>query len=87
MPKLRRLSIRGCLVSDKGISRIVSALPGLNVLRIARCVFLTDRSLHSIGSNLRCLQHIDIDGCPKITEAGRKHLLTKLPHVRFLNEG
>lgn len=84
MPKLRRLSMRGCEVKDEGLSRMVRYAKSLRILRVGRCGNITDDTLRSIARHLPSLSHLDVKQCPKITPEGKKDLADKLPHLRFI---
>lgn len=84
MPKLRRLSMRGCNVSDKGLSLIVRYSKSLQILCVGRCADITDNTLRAIARHLPSLRYIDVKECPRITPQGKKHLADKLPHLRFI---
>ncbi|KAL1480805.1 hypothetical protein MTO96_050733 [Rhipicephalus appendiculatus] len=84
MQKLRILNLSGCMVGDKGMTRIARSLSSLSTLKIARCQEISDNGIKAIACNLKNLKAIDIKGCPRTTSAGRRCLIARLPNLKFL---
>ncbi|KAK7580042.1 hypothetical protein V9T40_000671 [Parthenolecanium corni] len=71
---LKRLSLKGCPVSDDGLTKIAKGLAELEVLNVGQCKLITDQSLRTAVESLKNLRSVDLYGCPKITNAAVKEI-------------
>ncbi|KAJ4454857.1 putative D-alanine--D-alanine ligase [Paratrimastix pyriformis] len=68
-PRLEYLDLWNCrLITDAGLTKVIMGCPGLTHLDVHCCTELTDRGVALIGS-LTQLRHLDLTGCPRVTEA------------------
>jgi Leucine-rich repeat (LRR) protein len=79
---LEDISLKNTNIDNKGI-KIVSLLPRVHTLYLAKCKRVTDPSMKYI-SNMQKLKELDIEDCTGITEIGVKEILLT-PHLQTLS--
>ncbi|XP_064469124.1 F-box/LRR-repeat protein 14-like [Ornithodoros turicata] len=84
MPRLQILNISGCRITVRGMKSVTMNLTFLRTLKISRCIEIRDASVKMVAMHLKRLQQIDINGCGRITAAGRLALIRQLPDLEFL---
>ncbi len=83
-PYLTDVCLQGCTqLTDIGVTWVRS-FPNLIALDISGCSNVTDNTLAVVGSMCTVLQHINLNGCTRITDAGIK-LLQPLKYLQALN--
>jgi hypothetical protein len=81
-PKLEVLELSGTLCNDVSVHQLSRHLINLTRLDLSRCIVVSDASLGAIGSCLKKLRWLNLQGCCEITDEGLPHLygLKELVH-------
>jgi len=73
-PKLKRLSLKGCRVTDPSVCEIAIRCPNLLLLVLSGLHKLTDKCVIALAGNCPYLEELYISGCSMITPAATRYL-------------
>lgn len=77
-PKLKRLSLRGCKVTDPSVCEIAIHCHNLLLLALAGLHKLTDKCVIALAGNCPYLEELYISGCGMITSAATRYLQVRV---------
>lgn len=66
---IRELDVSSCNVSDAVVRSLAEQMPSLVLLDVSHTEMLTDDSVRTIWTSLRCLQVLRMARCPRLTNA------------------
>ena len=73
-PNLKRLSLRGCKVTDPSVCEVAIHCHKLLLLALAGLHKLTDKCVIALAGNCPYLEELYISGCGMITPAATRYL-------------
>ena len=83
-PRLKRLSLRGCRVTDPSVCEIAIHCHDLLLLALAGLHKLTDKCVIALVGNCPYLEELYISGCGMITPAATRYLQVNMHTVQNL---
>ncbi|TPX49182.1 hypothetical protein SeMB42_g02704 [Synchytrium endobioticum] len=81
LPRLRRLDVHGCRVTDTGITTVSPLLPNLVLLNVSFCHEISDTSIAALARHNHCLQSLAAVSCHAITPHALATLLQCAPYL------
>lgn len=83
-PRLKRLSLRGCRVTDPSVCEIAIHCHNLLLLALAGLHKLTDKCVIALVGNCPYLEELYISGCGMITPAATRYLQVNMHTIQNL---
>ena len=85
-PRLKRLSLRGCRVTDPSVCEIAIHCHDLLLLALAGLHKLTDKCVIALVGNCPYLEELYISGCGMITPAATRYLQVNMHTIPKLGQ-
>ena len=82
-PRLKRLSLRGCRVTDPSVCEIAIHCHNLLLLALAGLHKLTDKCVIALVGNCPYLEELYISGCGMITPAATRYLQVNMQYIPY----